>query len=65
MNVVNAGDETLTGNITSIHLSGSLGKSIAVHSRLIKGVILKKAFEIHGELNPGRVENVLKGLFQE
>ena len=63
--IVDAGDEAL--NITSIHLSGSLGKSVggAGFTADVKGVVLKKPFEVHGELNPSQVENFLKGLFQE
>ncbi|KAF8546084.1 hypothetical protein OG21DRAFT_1528059, partial [Imleria badia] len=63
--IVNAGDKAL--NITSVHLSGSLGKSVggAGFTADVNGVILKKPFGISLELNPSNVKTFLKDMCQK
>ncbi|KAF8546949.1 hypothetical protein OG21DRAFT_1015920 [Imleria badia] len=63
--IIDAGNEAL--NITSVHLSGSLGKSVSGGGLTadVKGVLLKKPFGINVELNPSKVETFFKDLCQE
>lgn len=63
--IIDAGDEAL--NITFVHLSGSLGKSVggAGLTADVKGVLLKKPFGINVDLNPSKVETFFKDICQE
>ncbi|KAH0835776.1 hypothetical protein J3R83DRAFT_9619 [Lanmaoa asiatica] len=63
--IIGAGAEAL--NITSVHLSASLGKSVggAGLKADVKGVPLKKPFEISVDLDPSKVENFLTDIFQK
>jgi hypothetical protein len=63
--IVNAGGKAL--DITSVHLSGSLGKSAggAGLTADVKGIALGKPFKINVVLDPSKVENFLTGVFHE